>query len=354
MLHNKLLRTDELAAGVAQQLVAHLGHYTLVRIALDWTVEGDKHLLVASAVLGRRALPLYWRAYAAGTFKRHRSQLERAFVTRLCKFILRDVPRHKLLLTADRGVADVQLFDLLDDLQVAFVIRTKENVKVFCNGQWRKLKTLRLRGNTRRRSLGRLRYGERAPRRLYPTQSRARTRQGSWGLWYLVSNRNFSAVQAKQEYAWRWGCECGFRDAKHLLGLKDADIRDPQAYARMFTLVASALLLLAIIGCAFVTAAPATAQQRLRRVCADRSTHCELSLFGAVRWSCFRGHQILLALAPFLVKVQFRLRSLKISPCEFVRTQITQRRVAAEGVVVTISASCLKDKVHLTHQLRNW
>ena len=59
-------------------------------------------------------------------------------------------------------------------------------------------------------------------------------------------------------------------------------LQDPQAYARMFTLVAIALLLLAIIGCAFLSASPAEAAQRLRRTCADRGTHCELSLFAAV------------------------------------------------------------------------
>ena len=97
----------------------------------------------------------------------------------------------------------------------------------------------------------------------------------------MVSNRNYSAVQAKQEYERRWGCECGFRDAKHLLGLKEADIQSAEAFARMFTLVAIALLLLAIIGCAFF-ALEQKARERLRKVCADRGTHCEASLFSAV------------------------------------------------------------------------
>ncbi len=281
LLHNPRLRTHDLAEGVAQAFVAHLARYAVIRIALDWTVEDGKHLLVASAIIGRRAVPLYWRAYAEGDFKGHRSRIERAFVERLIKLILRDVPRSKLLLTADRGFADVLLFDLLDSLRVAFIIRTKENVKVYVEGQWRKLKTLRMRGNTRRRSLGRLAYCERSPRRLFITQSRARNRQGQWGLWHLVSNRNYAAFQATQEYARRWGCECGFRDAKHLLGLKDADIADPQAYARMFTLVAIAMLLLAIIGCEFLNADP-QAKRRLRAICSDRGTHCELSLFAAV------------------------------------------------------------------------
>ena len=279
-LHNPRLRTKDLAEGVATEFVAHIARHAVVRIAIDWTVENGIHTLVASAIIGRRAVPIYWRSYDEGTFKGHRSNIERAFVGRLFKLVLQDVPRAKLIVTADRGFADVLLFDLLDDLKIAFVVRTKENVKVFFQGQWRKLGTLKMTRNTRRRSLGRLRYCQRSPRRFYITQSRARNRQGQWGIWHLVSNRNYGALQAKQEYERRWGCECGFRDAKHLLGLKQADIKSADAFARMFTLAAIAMLLLAIIGCAFL-ALDLKARERLRKVCADRGTHCESSLFSA-------------------------------------------------------------------------
>lgn len=280
-LHNPRLRTKDLAEGVATEFVSHVSRHAFVRIAIDWTVENGIHTLVASAIIGRRAVPIYWRSYDEGTFKGHRSKIERAFVERLFKVILRDVPRRKLIVTADRGFADVLLFDLLSELRIAFVIRTKESVKVFFERQWRKLGSLKMTRNTRRRSLGRLRYCERSPRRFYITQSRAQNRQGQWGIWHLVSNRNYSALQAKQEYERRWGCECGFRDAKHLLGLKQADIKSAEAFARMFTLVAIAMLLLAIIGCALLLIDP-KARKRLRKVCADRVTHCESSLFSAV------------------------------------------------------------------------
>jgi hypothetical protein len=134
--------------------------------------------------------------------------------------------------------------------------------------------------NTRRRSLGRLRYCARSARRFYRTQSRARNRQGQWGMGQLVSNRNDSALQAKQEYEQRWGCECGFRDAKQLLGLKEAALKSAAAFARMFTLGAVALLLLALIGCSFLLLEP-KARVRLRKVCADRGTHCAASSFNA-------------------------------------------------------------------------
>lgn len=280
-LHNERVDPNDLAQGVALEIVAHLARHALVRLALDWTVEDDKHVLVASVIVGRRAVPLYWRVYAAGTFKHHRSRLERAFVQRLFELVLREVPRAHCLLTADRGFADVLLFALLEQLQVAYLIRVKECVKVCVDGTWRKLKTLRLRGNTRRRSLGRVRYCERAPRRLYLTQSRARTRSGQWGIWWLASNRNFTPWHATQEYARRWGCECGFRDAKHLLGLKEAQIANRQAYARMFAVVAIGLLLLALIAYAFVLTDP-QATRRLRSLGLRQTVRGELSLWAAI------------------------------------------------------------------------
>lgn len=243
-LHNPRLGTKELAEGVAREFVSHVARHAFVRIALDWTVENGIHTLAASAILGRRAVPIYWRSYEEGTFKGHRSKLERAFVERLFKVILRDLGRAKLLLTADRGFADVLLFDLLDELRIAFVIRTKENVKIFFQGQWRKLGSLKMTRNTRRRSLGRLRYCERSPRRFYITQSRARNRKEQWGIWHLVSNRNYSALQAKQKYErgvrmWLSRCQAsagletsqnqigsGFRANVHFGGRRNALVGD--------------------------------------------------------------------------------------------------------------------------------
>jgi hypothetical protein len=118
----------------------HVVRHAFIRVAIDWTVENGIHTLVASAIIGRRAVPIYRRSYDEGSFKGHRSRIERAFVERLFKVILRDVPRAKLIVTADRGKASVLLFDLLDDLKIAFVIRAKENIKVFFQGAWRKLK----------------------------------------------------------------------------------------------------------------------------------------------------------------------------------------------------------------------
>ncbi|HWP42044.1 MAG TPA: hypothetical protein VNO14_02325, partial [Blastocatellia bacterium] len=164
---------------------------------------------------------------------------------------------------------------------VSFLIRTKDNIKVRFNRKWAKLKHLRLPRNLRRRSLGRLRYCESDERRVYVTQSRKRDRKGKWGLWILISNRRMSAEQTSQEYARQLSCEEGFRDAKRLLGYKQARIESIEGWARMFTLVAVAMLLLYGIGCWMLGRREALSRQ-LRKVMSRRKRRREMSLMRAM------------------------------------------------------------------------
>src|SRR5205085_2378111 len=247
-LHNPRLEVAELTRQTARVLVSQLPLAGTIRLSMDWTIEDTPHLLVASLCIGRRAMPLYWQAYEQTALKHHRSGYERDFVRLLVSEILAPIARSRLLITADRAFADVDLMDLFKQLRVSFVIRAKGNIKVYYNRQWQKLNQLRLPRNQRRRSLGRLRYCQRAARRLYVTQSRKRDRKGKWGIWYLVSNRPMTAEQTTYEYARRFSCEEGFRDAKRLLGFAEARIACLQAWTRMFLLVVLAMLLLYGLG----------------------------------------------------------------------------------------------------------
>ena len=280
-LHNERLDVQELALATARAIVSQLPLTGPVRLTIDWTIEDKQHLLVASLMVGRRAVPLFWRAYRESELKDHRSGYEREFVRTLVTEVLLAVSPRRQIITADRAFADVEFFDLLNDLGVSFVIRSKGSVKVLCEGGWRKLSTLRLQGNTRRRSLGRLFYCESDPRRQYVAQCRARDRKGQWGLWHLVSNRPLSSHVMMREYARRFGCEEGFRDAKWMLGFAQARISCLKAWSRMFTLVAVALLVLVGIGCGLL-AERQRLRDALRRICSRRKARAELSLVRVV------------------------------------------------------------------------
>ena len=201
---------------------------------------------------------------------------EREFVRGLFADVLSPVERRRFILTADRWFADVDLLDLLDELGISYVIRTKSSYQVRVEGRWRELGSLGWRGNQRRRARGRVWYCEGDPRHLFLAQARARDAKGRWGVWHLLSNRPLSAAGASREYARRFTCEEGFRDGKRLLGFAQARIKCIEAWARMFLLVAVALLLLTRLGCALLERADCGAW--LRRVRPRRRARSELSL----------------------------------------------------------------------------
>jgi Transposase DDE domain len=280
LLHNARLAPDELARAHARAVAARLPPEGAVCLALDWTTEGSRHLLVASLRVGRRAVPLYWRAYGDAELKARMSLYQREFLRALFDDLLGGVARRRFVLTADRWFADVDLLDLLDELGVSYVARTKSSYKVRVEGRWRELGSLGWRGNRRRRAWGRVWYCEGDPRHLYLVQTRARDSKGRWGVWHLLSNRPLSALGASREYARRFTCEEGFRDGKRLLGFAEARVKCVEAWARMFLLVALTLLVLTTVGCALLERADR--EGLLRRVRSRRRARSELSLVRSV------------------------------------------------------------------------
>src|SRR5919202_3766309 len=69
LLHNALLEPRHLADAVLLQALVQLPAHGAVRLAIDWTIEGQQPLLVVSLIVGRRAVPISWRAYDAAVLK---------------------------------------------------------------------------------------------------------------------------------------------------------------------------------------------------------------------------------------------------------------------------------------------
>jgi len=198
--------------------------------------------------------------------------------------------------TADRGFADVELCDLLDSYRVEYVIRAKGTTKVQVAGEWRQLQTISFVTNSRRRNgpskghfLGHVQYCESDPHPLWVSLSRVKNEKGDWEVWYLISNRWQNAAQMAGEYARRFGCEQGFRDAKRLLGFADARIEDIHAWSRFFALFALALLILVSLAvavqvarCGAILRDPEVTAGLLRRIASRRRGRYELSLINAM------------------------------------------------------------------------
>lgn len=282
LIHNPRLAPKRLAESIAHKALSQVPATGKVRITIDWTTEDDQHLLVISLVIGRRGVPIYWRAYHQSVLKGRMHRYERAVIKRAFKLIFQYVGRKRIRLTADRGFADEPLFALLQQLGIRFVIRVKSCVKVCQYGHWYKLNQFSFRGNQRQHTLGRLLYCQRSPRRLWIHQSRARNNKGNWETWSLVSNFARTAPQAADEYARRFSCEEGFRDAKWYLGFKKARITDIQAWSRLFALFVLALLMLVTLSTFLLLAGDQLSKRLLRRVASRRSGRCELSLVTAM------------------------------------------------------------------------
>jgi len=281
LVHNERVDPRDLADAVFEEAISQLPKSGKVRVTIDWTSESNQHLLVVSLVVGRRAMPIYWRAYDGSVLKGRMHRYEGAVVKRAIGRLRKEVGRRRLRVSADRGFADVELFELLEKLDVAFVIRVKGNTKICLWQSWHKLNSLTFSKNSRSRKFGKRLYCESSPHRLFITMSRARDRKGKWGIWYLVSNFAYRAKAAAQEYAYRFLCEEGFRDAKWWLGFAEARIAEIKAWSRMFALFAISLLVLVNLGIKLLVDGDQSITF-LRRVLSRRRTRSELSLVSAM------------------------------------------------------------------------
>jgi Transposase DDE domain len=282
LLHNERLAPHRLADSVLAQALRQLPPTGKVRLALDWTIEGSQHLLVASLVTGGRAVPIYWRAYDAAVLKGRMRRYEMAVLRRVVTRVQGAIGCRRLIVTADRGFADVALVEVLTALGVEFIIRVKGSTKVCFQGQWCRLHTLPFVGNTRQRNLGHLAYCESAPHQLWVTMSRARDAKGQWEIWYLISNRPRRAQATAAEYARRFGCEQGFRDAKWELGFAQARIKNIHAWSRLFALFALALLVVVSLAVNLLLSGGPPAVALLRRVASRRRGRWDLSVVSAM------------------------------------------------------------------------
>jgi hypothetical protein len=158
LLHNERLKSNDFTEWLCRQALSQLPHTGRVRFTIDWTSEGHQHLLVISLVVGRRALPIFRRAYDQTVLKSRMKRDELAVVKRAFTLIFQDVAPHRVHLTTNRGFADEGLFAFLETLGIRFIIRVKGGVKVERDGKWHKLNRVRFIGNSRHRNLGQVAY----------------------------------------------------------------------------------------------------------------------------------------------------------------------------------------------------
>src|SRR5713101_2491403 len=77
-----------------------------------------------------------WRAYHASVLKGRMKRYELAVIRRAVGRVAQAVGTRRVIVTADRGFADVALFTLLNQLGITFIIRVKAGTHVSFRGTW--------------------------------------------------------------------------------------------------------------------------------------------------------------------------------------------------------------------------
>jgi hypothetical protein len=238
---------DMFAAWVAEVV----GGRKRIVVAMDWTDfdADDQATLALSLVTNHgRATPLLWLSVLKDELKDQRNDFEDLCLARLAQVLPEGVA---VTILADRGFGDTKLFDFLDTLGFAYVIRFRGNIHVSAaDGQTRPAAAWVGKGGRARK----LRDAEVTASRHKVGAVvcvKARDMKEAWCL--ATSNAEATAREIMNYYAKRWTIEPGFRDTKDLrfgMGLSVLRIADPQRRDRLLLLNAFAIVLLTLLGAA--------------------------------------------------------------------------------------------------------
>lgn len=244
LLRNRRVDYTEFCSAWAQ-LLAKPRQGRLV-VAIDWTEwHHDLRMLMAAAVVGRRALPLFAQAWAKSVRRRSQNAQENTFL-RVLADGLRRAAVHAVIL-CDRGFRRVSWIALLQKLQLGFVVRLMDDVSVYVDGDVKPLSTVVLpRGRVVDLGVVPLRSDGAVEVRVI----------GYWAPnakepWWLATSETGRASQAVTLYDRRMTVEEQFRDTKgRRFGVKLfwTQFRDPDALARFTMLLGVALLIWMVTG----------------------------------------------------------------------------------------------------------
>jgi len=229
-------------------------------IGVDWTEwHHGLRMLVAAAVTGKRAVPVFSQAFPKTVLNRSQNSRENTFV-RLLAEALRGAAVTATLL-CDRGFRRVSWLSLLQTLRLGFVVRLMDDVTVELQpGTKVSLREILLpRGRLTDLGVVPLRADGKAMVRVV----------GYWAAgarepWWLAISDTIPPSRALQIYDRRMTIEEQFRDTKgRRFGVKLfwTQFRDPDALSRFTTLLAVALLIWTLAG---ITAARRDGSLRLR------------------------------------------------------------------------------------------
>jgi len=241
-LGNRKIHVSDWSAALLAMVV---GERRSIRIAIDWTKVGPWPVLVASVVIQRRGIPVYWATCDWRKMTRSQNAFEESFLTVLRTMIPKDV---EVTLLFDRGFRRVSLARHLKKLGFHFVVRCCGDTHVEAEGWRGALCDLPLpRG--RLRDMGLVRATVEHPEELRLV---ALFDHGQKDAWYLFSDLDLPARQIVHLYGRRFTIEEVFRDKKSTRygwSLGEYRLKDrPDRLDRLILVIATTYFLVSLIG----------------------------------------------------------------------------------------------------------
>lgn len=229
-----------------------LAERTEAVVALDWTdfEPDDQCTLVASLVTSHgRTTPLIWKTHRKSELAGKRNEWEDELLSYLRELV---PPTVSVTILADRGFGDQKLYELLDHLGFAYVIRFREVIAVIdpATGEARKARDWLSKLGTARQIRGALVTGRKKPVGAVVCVQR----KGMKDKWCLATSfTEAKATEVIELYGRRFTIEEGFRDVKDLrfgMGLSSSRVNSSNRRDRLLLLSALAIALLTLLGSA--------------------------------------------------------------------------------------------------------
>ena len=225
------------AVTIIARLVGSTGDWTLALDRTSWKIGSrDVNYLVLAVVTRRFRVPLFWTLLGgpgnSGTSTR---------IALMERYLAHFPASSVRILLADREFIGAEWLKYLNDTNIRFAIRLREDLRVTCDDGHDLTLLARLRHAGRTRFF-RARIGTRedaaasgAPRLHFA----AKRLKGEW----LIVVSNIPGAKALAAYRKRWAIECLFGDAKTRgLNIEDTRLAGPRKLALLMALVALAIV----------------------------------------------------------------------------------------------------------------
>lgn len=217
---------------ILADLLALRGSWTLVLDRTQWSIgRHEVNFLVLAVVTRRLRVPIAWRL-----LPRRGNSHTRVRIALIRRYLAHFPASSVRLLLADREFIGAEWLNFLEDNNILFSIRLREDLRVLTEDGCELTLFARLRGRQRTRTFRARLWADGPDGPLF--HFAAKRLEDAW----LIVVTNAAPRAALAAYRKRWAIECLFGDAKTRgLNLEDTRLTDPRKLDLLMALVALAL-----------------------------------------------------------------------------------------------------------------